>query len=582
MIEPILSLALAVQSKKSVYALLVGSGVSRAAGIPTGWEIVLDLICKLALLKNENPGPNPEEWYRRTFGEEPSYSRLLDAVAKTPAERNQLLKGYFEPTDDERAQGLKLPTVAHKAIAQLVANGYVRVLITTNFDRLLEKAIEAVGIVPTVISNPDTAEGALPIAHTACTIIKLHGDYLDTRIKNSPAELQEYDARMNLLLDRVLDEYGLVICGWSAEWDVALRAAFERCKSRRFTTFWATKEEPREHAKHLIEFRQAEVIRIKDADAFFHDVAEKVFALEELGKPHPLSAKIAVATVKKYLSDQRHRIALHDLITGETERLRGKFTDQRFPTHQPPPDASNVTNRVQQYESLAEILQAMLITECYWDEGAYQSLWVKCLDRIANPPGDNSGLVVWVSSKKYPGLLILYGAGIACLAGKQYGTLAHLLTNAKIRDGGREYPLALLLYTHAALSPEIGRLLPGMERRHTPVSDHLAQVLRDPLRDILPSDYDYDDVFDRFEYTLALVCAWLKQKENGRIWGPVGRFGWRNTEYLGRSIMDAFANELAQLGVDWPLLKAGLFDGSLETLQSVKSAFDSDVRRLGW
>lgn len=40
------SIAFALQSNKGVYALLLGSGISRSAGIPTGWEIVLDLIKK--------------------------------------------------------------------------------------------------------------------------------------------------------------------------------------------------------------------------------------------------------------------------------------------------------------------------------------------------------------------------------------------------------------------------------------------------------------------------------------------------------------------------------------------------------
>jgi hypothetical protein len=39
-IDPLISLAFAIQSNKGVYALLLGSGVSRAAQIPTGWEIV--------------------------------------------------------------------------------------------------------------------------------------------------------------------------------------------------------------------------------------------------------------------------------------------------------------------------------------------------------------------------------------------------------------------------------------------------------------------------------------------------------------------------------------------------------------
>ena len=44
----LLKLAFSVQQNSGVYALLIGSGVSRSAGIPTGWEITLDLIKRYA------------------------------------------------------------------------------------------------------------------------------------------------------------------------------------------------------------------------------------------------------------------------------------------------------------------------------------------------------------------------------------------------------------------------------------------------------------------------------------------------------------------------------------------------------
>src|SRR5436305_10385121 len=133
MIDPLVSLAFSVYSNKGVYALLLGSGISRSSGIPTGWDIVIDLIKKVAALYNEDASADPEGWYRQKFNEEPDYSKLLDAIAKTPSERNQLLKGYFEPTEEEREQNLKVPTAAHKAIADLIARGYIKVIITTNF-----------------------------------------------------------------------------------------------------------------------------------------------------------------------------------------------------------------------------------------------------------------------------------------------------------------------------------------------------------------------------------------------------------------------------------------------------------------
>jgi hypothetical protein len=184
--DPVLSLALSLQSNKGVYALLLGSGTSRAAGIPTGWEVVEDLIKKIAFLRREECDDDPAGWYLKTFGTSPNYSDLLAQIAKEPAERTQLLRGYFEPTSDERERGVKTPTTAHKEIARLVSKGYIRVIVTTNFDRLVETALETEGVVPTVISSPDAAFGALPLVHTPCCVVKIHGDYMDTRIGTRP------------------------------------------------------------------------------------------------------------------------------------------------------------------------------------------------------------------------------------------------------------------------------------------------------------------------------------------------------------------------------------------------------------
>jgi hypothetical protein len=61
----------------------------------------------------------------------------------------------------------------------LVARGSVRVILTTNLDRLMERALEDVGISPQVIHTPEQVQVATPLAHSKVTIVKLHGDYLD-------------------------------------------------------------------------------------------------------------------------------------------------------------------------------------------------------------------------------------------------------------------------------------------------------------------------------------------------------------------------------------------------------------------
>jgi NAD-dependent SIR2 family protein deacetylase len=184
-IEPLISLSFAMQSNKGVFALLLGSGVSRAAGIPTGWEVVLELTRRLGMAIGEEVGQDPATWYQSKFGKAAEYSELLDSVCKTATERQQLLREFFEPNETDRQQGLKAPTKAHRAIAKLVAQGFVRVIVTTNFDRLLERAIEDEGVSAVVLTSADAIEGSMPIAHQKCCIVKIHGDYLDSRIKNT-------------------------------------------------------------------------------------------------------------------------------------------------------------------------------------------------------------------------------------------------------------------------------------------------------------------------------------------------------------------------------------------------------------
>ncbi len=98
MIDPVISLAFSIHSKKGIYALLLGSGVSRAAGIPIGRDIVLDLIRRLANITNENCEPDPDKWYISKFKEEPNYSKILEDITKSATVRNQILKSYLNRT----------------------------------------------------------------------------------------------------------------------------------------------------------------------------------------------------------------------------------------------------------------------------------------------------------------------------------------------------------------------------------------------------------------------------------------------------------------------------------------------------
>jgi hypothetical protein len=118
-------------------------------------------------------------------------------------------------------------------------------------------------------------------------VIKVYGDYLDTRIKNSPSELEQYDERMDRLLDRVLDEFGLIVCGWSADYDTALRTAIRRAPSRRYPMFWIKRGKLSREASSVIKFRKANIVEVDGADGFFGQLEEKHEAITRYGEPPP-------------------------------------------------------------------------------------------------------------------------------------------------------------------------------------------------------------------------------------------------------------------------------------------------------
>lgn len=103
--DPLTRIAFSIYENKGVFALLLGSGLSRAADIPTGWEITLDLIRRVALAQGEARQSDWADWYRRKVKQEPSYSVLLAELASSPAERRSILHTYIEPTEEDREEG---------------------------------------------------------------------------------------------------------------------------------------------------------------------------------------------------------------------------------------------------------------------------------------------------------------------------------------------------------------------------------------------------------------------------------------------------------------------------------------------
>jgi hypothetical protein len=582
MIDPIDSLAFSIHANPGVYAVLVGSGISRSAKIPTGWEITLELVRKWAAVIGEDCGENPAEWYQTKTGKEPDYSEILDGLAKSPAARQQLLKTYWEPDEQEREEGAKLPTPAHRAIAELAARGFIKVIVTTNFDRLIETALADVGIIPSVLSTSDQILGALPLIHSKCTVVKVHGDYLDTRIKNTPDELNAYTPEFDSLLDQIFDQFGLIVCGWSADWDVALRFAITRAPSRRYAMYWAARGTPGAAAQHLIAHRQGIQVGIDGADSFFQKLVQKVQSLEEFSRPHPLSMEMAVATLKRFMSDDKFRIQHDDLISAEIENVVRNTGTDKFPVQTNTPlNSAFLTKRVRSYESYLSILLAMAVPAGYWAQNQHYRAWTRALLRLTDVRLTNGGTVILLNLQKYPAALLFYTLGLGAIESDNFSFVKVLCESRVAREYEKDKLIVQLLPSGRLLdSFENGRLLEGMDRRHAPMSDWIHSYCRALFKHLIPSDSRYTYVFDKLEILLALSYGIHSGREPSRYWVPAGAYGYRHDNT--NKIIAEIEASLTKYGNESPFVTAGIFGDTKQICDEQIKNLKEFIPQLGW
>ena len=66
-IDRLTTLAFSMYSNKGAYALLLGSGISRSAHIPTGWEVETRLIEQLAASCREDIKTDAHQWFKKAY-----------------------------------------------------------------------------------------------------------------------------------------------------------------------------------------------------------------------------------------------------------------------------------------------------------------------------------------------------------------------------------------------------------------------------------------------------------------------------------------------------------------------------------
>jgi hypothetical protein len=153
------------------------------------------------------------------LGDDSEYSRYFEAYLPDEKDRRRFL--------DQRLQGCK-PSYGHLCLAALMSVGQVRMIWTTNFDHMIERAcghstIAELGTRALAVVGLESPDKLSDLIHDEAwpLLIKLHGDFLYRKLKNTTPELQSQDATFRHHLSEECGRRGLVVAGYSGR-DVSI------------------------------------------------------------------------------------------------------------------------------------------------------------------------------------------------------------------------------------------------------------------------------------------------------------------------------------------------------------------------
>jgi hypothetical protein len=272
--NPIVKLIANALPGEKKYILFTGAGVSKDAGIPTAWDLILKTAGLLYIAENPNKEIGSdfdlEKWFIESKYSQMEYSELMELIYPKNPDQQDFLKKYLN--DHEIGE-------SHKGIAELARRGIIRAIITANFDHYIEKALEERGLDIQVISTDDDLKNTEPLIQCkSVRIYKPHGNLGCGKLKNTPKDLELLSQLMEEELIRVMSEHGVIVLGYSGR-DKGIRQVFEKRNYNYYPLFWVDPERPEKTMEKILKKNDYIYIQCTGAGKFINEfikLSEKI------------------------------------------------------------------------------------------------------------------------------------------------------------------------------------------------------------------------------------------------------------------------------------------------------------------
>lgn len=197
------------------FVLFLGAGASIDSGVPAAGQLIQQWKGRY-FEQHAGPSDDIETFFQRPpqnewFGQGRDYSELFERLYHMPPQRRDFI---------EQIIGKARPSIGYIYLALLLQLDVFNVVLTTNFDDLVNEACHAFSDdVRPIVCAHDSSVRLLRLTSPRPKVVKLHGDFLFDNIQNTVVEVSQLRRNMKEKLGEFASETGLVVVGYSGQDD---------------------------------------------------------------------------------------------------------------------------------------------------------------------------------------------------------------------------------------------------------------------------------------------------------------------------------------------------------------------------
>jgi len=215
------------------FCFIIGSGASKQSGIPTGGELVKQWVEELNALYDEQ---EIESWMRSAGIKSDDLAPHYSAIYSKRFELDPK-EGYYEL---ERIMEHKEPSCGYSVLAQVLAKERHNIVISTNFDSLMEDAMFIYTDKRPLVCGHESLTGFIKPIQTRPLIAKIHRDILLSP-KSNTEETKLLEENWEEALSNIFKLYTPIVIGYGGN-DGSLMGFLEKLDAVEGGIFWCYRQ----------------------------------------------------------------------------------------------------------------------------------------------------------------------------------------------------------------------------------------------------------------------------------------------------------------------------------------------------